>query len=66
VSPPQYAREPTLLHYEFIKAAEDAEAARTSAKQQGLDQMAAAQAERERALEPENAAQSAAKGSGSV
>src|SRR5262249_8415904 len=38
---PQYAPEPTLLHHDFIKAAEDAEAARTSAERQRLDQMAA-------------------------
>jgi formylglycine-generating enzyme required for sulfatase activity len=56
-SPPQYAPEPTLRHHEFIKAAEDAEAARTSAERQRLDQMAAAQAEREKALEREKAAQ---------
>jgi len=53
---PQYASEPTLLHHEFIKAAEDAEAARTSAERQRLDQMAAAQDEREKALVRERAA----------
>ena len=31
---PKYAPDPTLLHHEFIKAAEDAEAARTSAERQ--------------------------------
>jgi formylglycine-generating enzyme required for sulfatase activity len=41
-SPPQFAPEPTLLHHEFIKAGEDAEAARTSAERQRLDQMATA------------------------
>ena len=30
--PPQYAPEPTLLHHEFIKAGEDAEAARSTAE----------------------------------
>jgi formylglycine-generating enzyme required for sulfatase activity len=55
-APPQYAPEPTLLHHEFIKAAEDAEAARTSAERQRLDQMAAAQDEREKALTRERAA----------
>jgi hypothetical protein len=54
---PEYAPEPTLLHHEFIKTAEDAEAARTSAERQRLDQMAAAQAEREKALEREKFAQ---------
>src|SRR5215831_18365101 len=39
---PQYAPEPTLLHHEFIKTAEDAEAARTSNEQRRLDEMAAA------------------------
>src|SRR6516164_7088166 len=53
---PQYAPEPTLLHHEFIKAAEDSEAARTSAERQRLDQMAAAQDEREKALAREKAA----------
>jgi formylglycine-generating enzyme required for sulfatase activity len=53
---PQYAPEPTLLHHEFIKAAEDAEAARTSAERQRLDQMAAAQDERDKALAREKAA----------
>jgi formylglycine-generating enzyme required for sulfatase activity len=48
-SPPQYAPEPTLLHHEFIKAGEDAEAARSSAERQRLDQMAEAQAERQKA-----------------
>ena len=33
-SKPKYAPDPTLLHHEFIKAAEDAEAARTSAERQ--------------------------------
>ena len=33
---PQYAPEPTLLHHEFIKSAEDAEAARTSNEQRRL------------------------------
>jgi len=41
-APPQYAPEPTLLHHEFIKAGEDAEAARTSAERQRLGEMAAA------------------------
>jgi formylglycine-generating enzyme required for sulfatase activity len=56
-SQPKYAPDPTLLHHEFIKAAEDAEAARTSDERKRLDEMAAAleqvklaQDERERAL----------------
>jgi formylglycine-generating enzyme required for sulfatase activity len=57
-SPPQYAPEPTLLHHEFIKAAEDAETTRTSSERQRLEEMAAAlerekvaQRDRELALE---------------
>ncbi len=53
---PKYAPEPTLLHHEFIKAGEDAEAARASAERQRLDQMAAVQGEREKALVREKAA----------
>jgi hypothetical protein len=60
---PQFAPEPTLLHHEFIKAAEDAEAARTSAERQRLDEMSAAlerekaaQAEQVKALERERTA----------
>src|SRR6516225_824581 len=62
-SQPKYAPDPTLLHHEFIKAAEDAEAARSSAERQRLDQMAAAlervklaQDEREKALDRERVA----------
>src|SRR5262249_53678478 len=54
---PQYAPEPTLLHHEFIKAGEDAEAVRTSDERKRLDEMAAAleqvklaQDDREKAL----------------
>ena len=53
---PQYAPEPTLLHLAFIKASEDAEVARNNAERQRLDQVAAAQAEREQAVEREKAA----------
>jgi formylglycine-generating enzyme required for sulfatase activity len=53
---PKFAQEATLLHHEFIKAGQDAEAARTTVERQRLDQMAAAQAEREAALEREQAA----------
>src|SRR5262245_35606176 len=53
---PQYAPEPTLLHHAFIKAGEDAEAARASAERKRLDDMAAAQAERQKALENAEAA----------
>jgi formylglycine-generating enzyme required for sulfatase activity len=53
---PKYAQEPTLLMHQFIKAGEDAEAARMTAERQRLDQMAAAQDEREKALEREKAA----------
>jgi formylglycine-generating enzyme required for sulfatase activity len=55
-SQPKFAPDPTLLHHEYIKAAEDAEAARTSAEKQRLDQIAAALNEREKALEREGAA----------
>ncbi len=56
-SPPQYAPDPALLHYEFIRAGEDAEAVRSTAERQRLEQMAAVQSEREKALEREKAAQ---------
>lgn len=62
-APPQFAPEPTLLHHEFIRAGEDAEAARSTIERQRLDQMAAgierekaAQAERENALAQAQAA----------
>jgi len=54
---PKYAPDPTLLHHEFIKAAADSEAARTSVERKRLHEMAAAleqvklaQDEREKAL----------------
>jgi formylglycine-generating enzyme required for sulfatase activity len=50
VAQPQYAPEPTLLHHEFIKAGDEAEAARTSAERQHLDQMAKALAREKAAL----------------
>jgi formylglycine-generating enzyme required for sulfatase activity len=53
---PKYAPEPTLLQHEFIKAGEDAEAARRTTERQRLDRMIAAQEEREKALERERAA----------
>jgi CHASE2 domain-containing sensor protein len=56
-SRPKYAPDPRLLHHAFIIAAEDAEAARTSAERQRLDQMAVAQDEREKALLDKEAAQ---------
>lgn len=55
-SPPTYSPEPTLLTMEFIKAGEDAEVALTSVERQRLEQMAAAQDEREKALEREKSA----------
>lgn len=53
---PQYAPEPTLLHLEFIAASEDAETARATTEAQRLEQMAAAQAEREKAFDREKSA----------
>jgi hypothetical protein len=53
---PKYAPDPTLLQHEFIKAGEDAEAARTTTERRRLDQLIAAQDEREKALEREKAA----------
>jgi formylglycine-generating enzyme required for sulfatase activity len=53
---PKYAPEPTLLQHEFITAGEDAESARMNAERQRLDQITAAQDEREKALEREKAA----------
>lgn len=54
---PEYAPEPHLLTLEFIQASEDAEAALKSAEHRRLDEMAAAQAERQKALESAAAAQ---------
>src|SRR5262249_27564473 len=51
-SQPQFAPEPTLLHNEFIRAAEDAEAARSSAERQRLDEMTTA-LEREKVAQAE-------------
>ena len=53
---PQDAPELTALHLDFIRASEDGEISRSNAERQRLDQIAAAQAERERALEREQAA----------
>src|SRR5262245_6651402 len=47
---PEYAPEPTLLHHEFIKTAEDAEAARNSNEQRRLEEMAAALEQEKAAL----------------
>ena len=55
-SRPTNSAAPTALHLDFIRASEDAEASRTNAERQRLDQMAAAQAEREQALERERTA----------
>jgi formylglycine-generating enzyme required for sulfatase activity len=61
-SQPQFAPEPTLLHHEFLKAAEDSETARSSAERQRLDQIAAAQDAREKALRRGRLALAAATG----
>jgi formylglycine-generating enzyme required for sulfatase activity len=53
---PKDAPELTALHLDFIRASEDGEIGRSNAERQRLDQVAAAQAERERALEREQAA----------
>ena len=53
---PKYAPEPTLLHLEFIKAGEDAELARATSERQRLSQIAAAQDDREKAIEREKVA----------
>src|SRR5262245_28439668 len=47
---PQSAPEPTALHLDFIRASEQEAEAQSSAQRQQLDAMAAAQAERETAL----------------
>jgi WD40 repeat protein len=54
---PKGAPEPTALHYEFIRASEEAEARRQNAERQQLQQMAAAQAERSKALAEKEEAQ---------
>jgi hypothetical protein len=48
---PRGAPEPTALHLDFLRASEHAEAARASAERKHLDEMAAAQAERQAAIE---------------
>ena len=54
---PRDAPEPTALHYAFIRASEEAEARRQNAERQQLQQIAAAQAERAKALTEKEAAQ---------
>lgn len=54
---PKDAPEPTPLHLDFIRESEEEELRRQSAEQQRLQQMAAAQAERAKALEAAEAAQ---------
>jgi tetratricopeptide (TPR) repeat protein len=48
---PKDAPEPTPLHYDFIRASEDAEDARLNAQRKQLAEMAAAQEERAKALQ---------------
>jgi TPR repeat protein len=58
---PKNAPEPTALHLDFIRASEEEAEARSSAQRKQLDAMAAAQAEREKALhEAEEALKQAA------
>ncbi len=47
---PKDAPEPTALHFDFIRASEEEEAARSSAQRKQLEAMAASQTEREEAL----------------
>ena len=54
---PKGAPEPTALHLEYIRASEDAETARTSAERKRLEEIASAQAEREKALKSAETAQ---------
>jgi TPR repeat protein len=54
---PKNAPEPTALHLDFIRASEEEAAARTSAQRKQLEEMAAAQAERETALHKAEEAQ---------
>lgn len=54
---PKDAPEPTALHYEYIRASEEAEARRQNEERQQLEQMAAAQAERAKALTEKEQAQ---------
>jgi hypothetical protein len=54
---PPKAPEPTSLHLDFIHASEDARTLRESAERQRLDDMAAAQAAREKALADTEVAQ---------
>ena len=54
---PKDAPELTALHYEFVRASEEAEARRQDAERQQLEQIAAAQADRAQALAQREAAQ---------
>src|SRR5262245_38835640 len=54
---PKSAPEPTALHLEFIRASEDEAEARSSEQRKQLQEMAAAQAEREKALKEREDAQ---------
>ena len=47
---PKYAPEPTNAHLDFIRASEDEEASRATLERKRLDEMAAAQADRENAI----------------
>ncbi len=54
---PKDAPEPTALHYEFVRASEEAEARRQDAERQQLEQMAETQADRAEALAQREEAQ---------
>jgi WD40 repeat protein len=54
---PKDAPEPTALHYEFIRASEEAEARHQNAERQQLQQIAAAQTARSKALAEKEEAQ---------
>jgi TPR repeat protein len=54
---PKNAPEPTALHFDFIRASEEEAKARSSAQRKQLEEMAAAQGEREKALRQAEEAQ---------
>ena len=57
---PREAAEPTTLHYDFIRASEEAETRRQNEERRQLEEMATAQAERAKALTEKELAQNRA------